>query len=355
MAMGFDRDYFHGTERLDRFVGGKGIDPKRATSGPMPYGTDSPELASNYAKNKMDTSRIAEDEGATKNYFTVSPKALGLRQRSPIPVEDTWYRLSPEQRKSITEQATRVGYSDLDAFEGDIILHPPGVNATLSHNKWDWDMKNTYRGNALSALRDMWVDSGQIYREPELLSDIYQKAGYPYKVSQETAPWYKASGVFTGKAAISNPLDTSNFDEIKGIIPQLKGAFSKDRTKIKQQGTDWWDKNTRYTPKQWIDELEKDIQSGKNSYVWTSIPDKVTEQLKSLGYDGIIDKSGKGGGTEVADVVIPFSPNQVRSRFAAFDPMRRDSSDLLAGIALPVVAAPVVSESDKKKRKDKNK
>lgn len=48
-------------------------------------------------------------------------------------------------------------------------------------------------------------------------------------------------------------------------------------------------------------------------------------------------------------------PSRIRSRFAAFDPMRRDSSDLLAGLALPVVAAPVVSESDKKKRKDKKK
>ncbi len=50
-----------------------------------------------------------------------------------------------------------------------------------------------------------------------------------------------------------------------------------------------------------------------------------------------------------------LNPSAVRSRFAAFDPMRRDSSDIMAGIALPVVAAPVISESDKKKRKDKNK
>jgi len=52
---------------------------------------------------------------------------------------------------------------------------------------------------------------------------------------------------------------------------------------------------------------------------------------------------------------LVFDPRNIRSRFAAFDPMRRDSSDIMAGIALPVVAAPVVSESDKKKRKDKKK
>ena len=53
--------------------------------------------------------------------------------------------------------------------------------------------------------------------------------------------------------------------------------------------------------------------------------------------------------------VVSLKPENIRSRFAAFDPMRRNSSDLLAGIALPVVAAPVVSESNKKKRKDKKK
>lgn len=56
-----------------------------------------------------------------------------------------------------------------------------------------------------------------------------------------------------------------------------------------------------------------------------------------------------------SNIISIQKPQNIRSRFAAFDPMRRNSSDLLAGIALPVVAAPVVSESDKKKRKDKNK
>ena len=48
----FDTPFFHGTERIDRLLAKEGLDPKRATSGPMPYGTDSPEIASNYAKNK---------------------------------------------------------------------------------------------------------------------------------------------------------------------------------------------------------------------------------------------------------------------------------------------------------------
>jgi hypothetical protein len=79
-----------------------------------------------------------------------------------------------------------------------------------------------------------------------------------------------------------------------------------------------------------------------------SIPewkDKTSEILQKQGFAGI-DMGGER---------VIFDPSNIRSRFAAFDPMRRNSSDLLAGIALPVVAAPVVSESDKKKRKDKKK
>ena len=83
-----------------------------------------------------------------------------------------------------------------------------------------------------------------------------------------------------------------------------------------------------------------------------------------LGYDSatIENVDDVGPGYELfrpwdsrSSVVFSFDPRNIRSRFAAFDPMRRNSSDLLAGIALPVVAAPVVSESDKKKRKDKKK
>lgn len=90
-----------------------------------------------------------------------------------------------------------------------------------------------------------------------------------------------------------------------------------------------------------------------NSRVATS-PEMNAKLRQSLfsEYDSIPyynDVEDKGS----VSYIVP--PQNIRSRFAAFDPMRRDSPDLLAGIALPVVAAPVVSESNKKKRKDKKK
>jgi hypothetical protein len=108
----------------------------------------------------------------------------------------------------------------------------------------------------------------------------------------------------------------------------------RDRSKTDQfNARDLWDKNSRYTPKEWVAALEADLAKGDNSYVWTSIPDKVTARLKAMGYDGIIDKGGKGGGNEHR-VAIPFDANQVRSPRAKFDPAKKGSSDLLAGLPM---------------------
>lgn len=92
-----------------------------------------------------------------------------------------------------------------------------------------------------------------------------------------------------------------------------------------------------------VDLVPNELES-PNKYI------AAQQRLIGQGYDS--------GASYVGDALqekVIFDPRNIRSRFAAFDPMRRDSSDLLAGLALPVVAAPVVSESNKKKRKDKKK
>jgi len=343
-AMGYI-DYLHGTQRMDRLLEGKTLNPRRATSGPMPYGTTTPELASSYATSKADTSRRAMDEGDVRRYFEVAPKDIGVQGfRTPIPVEQAWNFMSPEQKARISNLAPRVGYEDLDQFTGEFIVHPEGVNATLSPSQWDWFMKNEARGNPLTALRNMWYESGQLVDEPEKLGEIYRLAGIEAPISQTNAPWTEAQGVLLGKARITNPIDTSNTEQIAALIEPLKQAFAKDRSRTKAGGPDQWAKDSRYTPKSWVSELEKDIADNKESYVWTSIPDKVTQELIRLGFNGIIDRSGKGGGAK-EPVVIPFTPEQVRSRFAAFDPFRKTAATAAAmGVAAPDLLAEEASK-----------
>ena len=327
-AMGA-RDWYHGTDRLDRLTEKKSLDPKRATSGPMPYGTDDVALASSYT-NKADTSLF--DIGDVPNYFQVSNKDLGRGSRGLTNVEDSYYSLPAEKKKELLDNYYKLGYEDIDQATGKYVLHS-GNGSIASKSHLDYILKDS-GGNPLKALRQLWHDSGELYGKEENLAKIFKVAGYPYEITQTNAPWTSAKGVFAGKAMFKNPLETSNTQDLtEKVIPALKEAFKSDRTRLKDYGADMWDKNTRFTPKQWIAELEKDIAEGKNSYVWTSIPDKVTKQLEKLGYDSIVDVSGKGGGTQ-SNVLIPFKPNQIRSRFAAFDPFKRDEANILAG-ALP--------------------
>lgn len=335
-------DWLHGTERLDRLLEKKNLDPRKATSGPMPYGTTAPELASNYATNKADTSLAAIDTGEMANYFQVFPQAMGERGSVPRSVESVWHSLPQDKKAEILDKAKRVGYQNFEQAEGPLTLHPPGVNAmNVGEDTWNYYLNKEAKGNPLAALKQIWAESGTLYNQEEKLADIYKLAGFPYEISQINAPWTSAKGVMLGKAMISNPLNTTNVAELQEkVVPFLKEQFKNDRSRTKAYGADQWDKNTRFTPKEWVKTLEDDLAAGNNSLVWTSIPDKITEALKKIGYNGIIDKSGKGGSGTVHDVIIPFAPEQIRSRFAAYDPFRRNAAIAAAmGVAAPDLLA----------------
>ena len=322
-------DWNHGTERMDRLLSKPGLDPKRATSGPMAFGTDSKEISSGYAMSKRDTS--LDDSIDASNYFTVTPKQLGERGINPISVERSFNWLTPEQKATIRANATRIGYENPGEQTGPFTLHPEGTDPSLSgKSHFDYVMSTSAKNNPLTALREIWHDGGELINNPGDLAEIFNKAGYPHDISTANSPWANYPGVLTGKAMITKPLDTSSHDYLlNDLVPNLEKAFKYDKSRKVEYGADAWDKNHRFTPKEWVSQLKEDAVKKQNSYVWSSIPDKVTEQLKQNGFNGILDTGGKGGGTG-HQVVIPFRPDQVRSRFAAFDPLRKNSSSLLA-------------------------
>jgi hypothetical protein len=352
-AMGY-QPFYHGTQRLDRLLEKPGLDPERATSGPMPFGTDEPKLASNYAMSKVDTSRVAQSEGDYKNFFQTPARNVGGRGNRLVDVEDTFWSLPPAVQATIRDRIKRIGYENPETLEGALKLHEtPGASIT-SNDHIDFLLKRESNNNPLTALRKLWVESGQLYNNEEKLADIYKLAGYPYEISQTNAPWTSAEGVMTGMVRMTNPINTQDAKTLQeSVIPALKKAVQNDRSRTKP-GADPWAKESRYTPKEWVAELEKDIAEGKNSHVWTSIPDKITAALKAQGFDGIEDISGKGGG-EIQKVLIPFEPSQMRSKFAAFDPAKLTSPDLLAGVAGPsVLAAALLEQERRKKEREKN-
>jgi hypothetical protein len=346
---GYTGPWYHGSQRVDRLLEGKSLNPKRATSGPMPFFTDNPDVASNYAMGKQDTSRMAMDEGNVASYFTVHPKEIGWSGRTEIPVEQTWNFLPQEVKQRIAENAKKVGYANPEEASGPLTLHPD-KEATIAPSHYDWILKNEHKGNHLAALRDLWHDSGELVDDPSKLEEVYRLVGYPHQISQKNAPWTEAKGVMPAMLRMKNPLTTHNAEEInEKVIPHLEQAFAKDRTrKTNSSNSDMWDKNYRYTPKEWVAQLKEDMAKGDNSYAWTSIPDKVTEQLKALGYDGILDTGGKGGG-QGHTVAIPFHSHQVRSKFAKFDPKHLGKADLLKSSGGEVESALRLAKSNRKR------
>lgn len=287
---------YHGTARKDRV--GTVFRPERATSGPMAFFTDSPEIASNYSRNKTDTSIDYEEEDYHDYHrqFRVT-----LPSGRDIPLERYWNYLPPEERQRIARTA---GHIRTD-WEGDdsIILDP---SADEANGGFRFHLQEA-RGNALRALVYHWLDSATLFGQEARFLDVLSKLDLPI------APWYRdpdytEPGVYACYLHMEHPFRTNG---ITGkILTSLKAASRKAGNPAQKGGLLSWSKND-LAPETWIDILEEDVKNG-TTYAWTTIPDWVTACLKRLGYDGIIDQGGKFH-SDIHTVYIPFSPYQLKS------------------------------------------
>lgn len=300
---------YHGTRRADRITGR--FLKNRATSGPMAFFTATPDMASKYATGKQDTS-IALEDRPYKTWFTIKPEGA----RSPVDIAMAWYRISPEERARIATLAPRVGKTD----DGEqMVLHDADHKSGIGG--YDQHIKEAH-GNHLLALVDEWLNSGALFNEEEEFAQVLKLAGLTRPVVFDD-PHAEHPGVIPVYLSIQNPLVTSRISE--KTIQALEEAGKRKRAPRQTIGADPWDKATR-DPKEWLAQLREDTAQGKNSFVWSSIPDWVTDSLKAEGFDGIHDAGGKMGGVG-HDVWIPFEETQVKSSIGnkgTFDPTNRD-------------------------------
>lgn len=289
---------YHGTKRPDRV--GEIFQKKRATSGPMAYFTSAPELASNYAVNKSDTSLNEEDQ-AYATWFKYKPKG----QRTAVDIVRAWSLLPPEIKAKVEQRMPDIRQDD----DGNIIYEEGGGDI----GSYEYNLKQTQRGfdkrgNPLAAAVETWLMSGSIFNEEEQFMDVLRLAGMPMADVVFDSPYAEYPFVYKTWVKMQNPLVTG--DVPQSTIDALKAAAKTDRSRAQPAGADTWDKSTR-TLRDWVANFT-DPENKDAAYVWTSIPDKVTNVLKELGYDGIIDWSGKGGGHQ-HPVYIPFEEDQVKS------------------------------------------
>lgn len=289
---------YHGSRRPDR-IGSKFL-KSRATSGPMPYFTDSPELAGKYATGKQDTS--LEPPSSYGEWYKMK------YGRITVPIERAWYLLTPERRAEISAKLPHVVYpDDGSAYDGKYTLDP--VKFGLSDKgHWDHTIREK-RGDVLRAAVDIWLDSGSLFDSEELFLKVLELGGAKGLFTYDT-PHAEFPGILPVYLSIQKPVESLR------VPPEVIAALEKTSRRQRpipegRYGADQWDKRVQ-DPRTWIDRLSEKLADPTASYAWTTIPDWVTKTLASLGYDGIQDFSGKGGGDQHT-VWIPFEPTQIKS------------------------------------------
>lgn len=298
-AQGKPTVVYHGTQRPDR-IGGR-FRKDRATSGPMSFFSDNPEVASNYATAKRDTS--LEAPANYYEWFKVSIRG----RKGDVDLRRAWNLITPQERRKVAALAPRVQQED-DPTKADPAVILGDESETRGLGGYDQNLREA-RGNHFLALSKEWLESGVLFGEEHQFLDVLRTAGFVGRVTLDD-PNASNPGVVPVFLDIKNPLVTSGMSQ--DVVDAL-GAASKTQPAADPSGlgTDLWDKNTR-EPGDWFAELQRDISEGRNPLAWTSIPDWVTEILKEMGFDGIHDTGGKHGGVG-HDVWIPFEANQIKS------------------------------------------
>lgn len=284
------KPFYHGTARADRV--GYYFDPKRATSGPMAYFTDNEEIAGNYSRNKADTSLAYDsDYDSYDTQFRKNGK----------PIAEYWNSLNVKDKNELTKKIMQVTLDD----EDNIVLDKNNKYGIGNFNDYELHIA---KGNPIKVLVDGWLNDGTLWNEEERFIDVLNAVGISdveYK-----NPDYREEKVYKVYLNIAKPFVTTEVskDFISGLNSYLENT---DLTKYNNitSNADMWDKNN-IDIDEWIDRLTDDIKN-HTTHSWTSIPDVVTDFLKSNGYDGIIDEGGKGGG-EGHTVAIPFYSNQIK-------------------------------------------
>ena len=305
-AAGYSIHAFHGTGRGDRV--GTVFLPERATSGPMAFFTDNREIAENYARDKRDTS-IQYDKEYGDYYTQFRAKN---KYGKEVPVGDLWKTMSMAKRQQVLNAARHITWDD--EMEN-IIFDKNQMNGNGGFQDWLLREKN---GNAIEALIEIWLNGGDLYNQEERFLDVLKMAGIDnVKWNNPDARDEKVYDVYL---RIQNPFTTSTMYN-EDFVQRLENWWEEqdqDRYAKETYNADPWDKNNR-TVESWIEQARRDIESGRTT-AWTSIPDAVTDFLKSEGYDGIQDQGGKGGG-ESHTVWIPFASDQIKST----DPVTYDN------------------------------
>lgn len=142
-----------------------------------------------------------------------------------------------------------------------------------------------------------------------------------------------------------NELVMQDRDALRAFLRQdeqyraLSDEIARVNAHYKQMTDDLENQYVRRMPKEDTDALLAREDALLNE--WAEMEDslsrqaqgRATEFLRGGGYDSLRVAQDAGSWGRSTDTTVVLDPRNVRSRFAAFDPAKRDSSDLLASMA----------------------
>ena len=281
---GAPKRFYHGGSRIWRVA--DEFKKERATSGPMAYFSDDPNIASGYAKNKTDMG----DE----------PMVLYGGKDA----DEKWAEMSAEERAQATEQYNRMDTRE-NAETGDDELFlgaSPDQQKALFLEETD--------GNALAAAERYFLASGILYpMNREDHAAVWREMAQAMGVRGVEFPHMDAQGVVPVFIGLKNPVETINGKVPPAAVKILRAAAKKEKaTPPKGRRDDNWHKDNHSDPQEWLSQLE----SKRDQTLWTSIPTWASDALKKAGYDGIIDRGGVAR-DELHSVAIPFESKSIIS------------------------------------------
>ena len=213
--------------------------------------------------------------------------------------------------------ASRMQRAKEQGFDTDTVYYH-GTNA-------DFD---EFKGGGSSADADFFT------KNPELASEFAEQASFLSELDTE------APKVLPVRVKAKNTFDSSNPKHVEDVINNVE---VDDLGKFK-----WYSDTTRKNPVSHQFEEgfgnfnKKTLADGirEDNYSFLESP-TITDAMKKSGYDSFYVREGEAGFDGFADDknIAVFDPSNIRSVNAAFDPAKKDSSNLLAEMGAGIGAA----------------
>lgn len=238
--------------------------------------------------------------GATKFVYPQEQALLTAQRNAAKPVSEGGLGLRPNNTPA--ERAAAMGF-DFDGFHG--------TNRNFS--AFNNDMLGVKTG-AKSAQKAHFLA-----RTPETsngyvnLNHVHNQNAPMYAAMMKNKRAFDEFNATDDEAARWAILEKYGFNRGSGQVLPLTVNTGKQRIKDYQ--------GTGYRDVTYNEEIKAAKKGGKDSVLFKNTTDPGPDPAYR----------------ERTDILAVFDPSRIRSRFAAFDPMRRDSPDLLAG-ALPFTA-----------------